>query len=193
MPNDHDLKIWPPFFARLLTGEKSFELRRNDRGFQEGDGLTLREWDPDLFAYTGRTIRADVLKVDRAEDVPEGLREGFALLEIRVRLLEQRGVVVTVQALQTWLRHLDHCKAVERELDTSGDGVVALDPDDPDCDCGLAEEWERRFFPLGKLGEVCQSLVAGEPFSAKAAHGLPPYWRDAVLNLAEVLRVKVLP
>lgn len=42
----HELKVWPDYFARLADGSKTFEVRKDDRGFQAGDELLLREWDP---------------------------------------------------------------------------------------------------------------------------------------------------
>jgi len=64
---NHSLKVRPPFFDHLLDG-KNFEVRRDDRGFQKGDVLRLREYDPrgthdecddatcDTKRYTGREI-----------------------------------------------------------------------------------------------------------------------------------------
>lgn len=52
----HDLKIWPDYFAAILDGSKTFELRVNDRDFMEGDALRLREYDIDTETYTGREI-----------------------------------------------------------------------------------------------------------------------------------------
>lgn len=44
---NHELKIWPQYYCRVADGSKTFELRENDRGFQPGDTVVLREWDPD--------------------------------------------------------------------------------------------------------------------------------------------------
>lgn len=43
---EHVLKCWPEFFDAIKRGDKTFELRRNDRGFQRGDVLVLRKWSP---------------------------------------------------------------------------------------------------------------------------------------------------
>jgi hypothetical protein len=42
----HELKTWPQYFQRVKDGSKTFEVRKNDRGFQLGDSVVLREWDP---------------------------------------------------------------------------------------------------------------------------------------------------
>lgn len=42
----HELKVWPVYFRRLADGLKTFEIRKNDRGYQAGDTLILREYDP---------------------------------------------------------------------------------------------------------------------------------------------------
>ena len=45
----HELKCWPEFFEPTLRGIKRFELRRDDRGgFQVGDELLLKEWNPEI-------------------------------------------------------------------------------------------------------------------------------------------------
>jgi len=43
---EHDLKTWPKPFQLVWRGEKLYELRRNDRKFQVGDGVFLHEWTP---------------------------------------------------------------------------------------------------------------------------------------------------
>jgi hypothetical protein len=49
----HELKTWPVFYKDIINGTKTFEVRTNDRDFQVGDILLLREYDPDAESYTG--------------------------------------------------------------------------------------------------------------------------------------------
>ena len=42
----HELKVVPPYFDALVSGAKTFEVRKNDRAYQRGDVLKLREWHP---------------------------------------------------------------------------------------------------------------------------------------------------
>jgi len=44
----HELKILPQYYCRVADGSKTFEVRKNDRGFQPGDLVLLREFDPDI-------------------------------------------------------------------------------------------------------------------------------------------------
>lgn len=66
--SEHELKCWPPFFAAILAGDKPFEIRKDDRAFQRGDMLVLREWGPDAHGalrYSGRALSARVTFVLR--------------------------------------------------------------------------------------------------------------------------------
>ena len=38
----HNLKTLPAYFDAVKRGEKTFEVRRDDRGFQKGDTLVLQ-------------------------------------------------------------------------------------------------------------------------------------------------------
>lgn len=42
----HELKIWPQYYCRVADGSKTFEIINNDRGFQFGDTVILKEFDP---------------------------------------------------------------------------------------------------------------------------------------------------
>ena len=48
---NHELKCWPDFYERLADGTKTFECRRNDRGFQKGDYLKICWFDPAKAAH----------------------------------------------------------------------------------------------------------------------------------------------
>lgn len=67
---EHELKVWPSFYAAVRDGSKRFEVRSTrDRDFAVGDTLLLREWDPHEGAtfedqgYTGRAAKAEVIYV----------------------------------------------------------------------------------------------------------------------------------
>lgn len=82
----HDVKIWPAFFHRVLSGAKRFEVRRNDRGYKIGDGMLLREWfEPngvDLGHYSGREVRVIIL--DLMETELMFVMPGYVILSIEV-------------------------------------------------------------------------------------------------------------
>jgi len=86
---EHELKTWPDFFQAIERGEKTFEVRKNDRGFQKGDVLRLREWDPRKRTvslsgpgdYTGNAFSVRVTYVLHGEAF--GVMDGFAVLGIK--------------------------------------------------------------------------------------------------------------
>lgn len=51
MPQEHVLKTWPAYFDAVKRGDKPFEVRRDDRGFQKGDILVLRRTREDQNFY----------------------------------------------------------------------------------------------------------------------------------------------
>lgn len=71
---EHDLKCWPGPFEGVVTGQKTHEVRKDDRGYSVGDTLKMREWDPDTSKYTGRACRVEVTYISRdAFGLPPGL------------------------------------------------------------------------------------------------------------------------
>lgn len=89
---EHKLKTWMPFFALILDGSKTFDLRPNDRDFQLGDKLILQEYDQKLQAYTGRELTAYVTYITDGKTFG-ALTDGWVCMAIRVeRVLVQEGV-----------------------------------------------------------------------------------------------------
>lgn len=78
----HELKTWPEYFESVLKGEKTFEYRVDDRGFNVGDILTLKEWNPDTKQYTGRTLIKEVTYILRGSEIIS-LPEKYSILSIR--------------------------------------------------------------------------------------------------------------
>lgn len=77
----HELKCWPDYFLPITQGRKRFEIRRNDRGFQTGDYLWLREWSPFERLYTGAGMVFKVTYMLRSDDCL-GLAPDFVALSI---------------------------------------------------------------------------------------------------------------
>lgn len=63
MSTTHRLKILPQYFCRVADGTKTFEIRKNDRGFQFGDTVYLREWDPLKIGGPGYTDNGRVFTI----------------------------------------------------------------------------------------------------------------------------------
>lgn len=65
MTTIHELKTWPHAFVEVLSGRKTYEIRRFDRPFKVRDVLKLREWRPNPIGtvpagYTGRVVFAEI-------------------------------------------------------------------------------------------------------------------------------------
>lgn len=79
----HELKCWRGPFAELLAGRKTFEYRKDDRRFEVGDSLVLRQWDEVVQAYTSErvnTLHARVTHILRAPNF--GVPDGFVVLSL---------------------------------------------------------------------------------------------------------------
>lgn len=83
-PKEHDLKTWPIQFQALVDGTKKFEIRSNDRGFQVGDTLRLREWSS-AGGYSGREVLARITyMITDTDTFGSSLQPGYAVLSIYV-------------------------------------------------------------------------------------------------------------
>ena len=82
----HHLKCHPKPFAELKTLRKTFEWRFNDRDYQVGDMLYLREWDPDTATYSGSVLR---LYVNSIMTEGFGLPPGYCIMSVNPFLLSR--------------------------------------------------------------------------------------------------------
>ena len=60
----HELKILPHYFADVIKGEKTFEIRKNDRPFHKGDLLALNEYDGHYYTGNSCLVYIDYLMND---------------------------------------------------------------------------------------------------------------------------------
>lgn len=92
----HELKTWPEFFDQIVAGDKTFELRKDDRGFKVGDALELREYDPKTQTYTGRSIWRSVKHIlahrpDAGCAATFGLMTGHVIMSLGERITSQQN------------------------------------------------------------------------------------------------------
>lgn len=82
----HELKTWPKFYEAILNNTKPFEIRKNDRDFQVNDHVILREWEPSIRKYSGRSAQVVITYLTDFEQKPGFVVFGFSLLTAAVSL-----------------------------------------------------------------------------------------------------------
>ena len=76
----HELKILPEYFNDVLSGKKTFEIRKNDRPFKKGDLLALNEYVPKNKAYTGASC---LVYIDYILDNADYCKSGYVVMSIK--------------------------------------------------------------------------------------------------------------
>lgn len=107
----HELKILPEYFEAVVSGEKRFEVRKDDRGYEVGDALLLREIGRSAEApYTGREVEVDVLYIYRGEYC----RSEYCIMSIALR--EQKKTV-DAKSLAAVVEHIQQeNRSIGREI-----------------------------------------------------------------------------
>lgn len=82
----HRLKTWPDVYQATEDGTKTFEFRKDDRGFEVGDALDLEEWEPSVIGkngggYTGRKASFRVTYILRGPSF--GIPKGYVVMSIK--------------------------------------------------------------------------------------------------------------
>ena len=70
----HELKILPMYFQAVWDGKKTFEVRKNDRGYKPNDILVLKEYDGTK--YTGSAVCKRGRQ--RLTDTLDGMQKGYS-------------------------------------------------------------------------------------------------------------------
>ncbi len=76
----HDLKVLTQYYKAVISGKKTFELRKLDRDYRNGDLLRLREYDGE--DYTGQEAEYVITYV-LTDAAKYGLMDGFCILGIK--------------------------------------------------------------------------------------------------------------
>ena len=103
-PKVHYIKCWPEFYKPVRKGEKTFELRKNDRGYEKGDVLVIQEWDQGGNGYTGNECVRVVSSI---------VKEGFGLEKGHCCMGMKKSIK---RSLQYWIHKRNNDNEVLWEL-----------------------------------------------------------------------------
>ena len=90
----HELKTIQPYFDFVNTSIKRFEVRKNDRNFQEGDFLLLKEYTPKSDTYSGKEILCRVLYI-----LDKGKKTGLPKTILEFPVFNQNIYVYNIKLL----------------------------------------------------------------------------------------------
>ena len=122
----HLLKCWPEFFKAVKSGEKTFEIRMNDREYQVGDVLIMSEYDPSTSTYTGEHVSRRVTYLTSAYQV-----EGYVVMSL---IPDEGGYdVVMIEHYQALRDEVARLRGALQDIhDSIGNGALNV-------------EWIKRF------------------------------------------------
>lgn len=76
----HELKTEIQYFKDVISGVKTFEIRKNDRFFEKGDLLALNEYDSANKCYTGNSC---LVYIDYILRDKEYVKSDYVILSIK--------------------------------------------------------------------------------------------------------------
>jgi ASC-1-like (ASCH) protein len=85
---EHILKCWPVYFDAIQRGDKNFEVRRDDRGFQRGDILVLQRTSEreshrvqtDYYGHVEHEIRREISYILTGGQL--GIEPGYVVMAL---------------------------------------------------------------------------------------------------------------
>lgn len=76
----HDIKCIDPYFTDVKNGLKLFEIRKNDRNYQKGQTVLLRQFDPEKGEYSGNWVLCKITCLPSHE----GITPGYCVFGIKI-------------------------------------------------------------------------------------------------------------
>jgi hypothetical protein len=167
----HELKTDPGVFDAVAAGLKTFEIRRNDRGFRVGDTLVLRRTQysgaamaqGEPLVYTGESLKRSVSHV--LHGPAYGLADGWVILSLAA---QPQAEPVAAEAIHY--------------ADLTPDEAIGWP------DRGTAEDKNRY---LRDVTERRKSLAARPPVAAEAAAGLTSEQKDKLLTRLSIIYTQI--
>lgn len=77
----HELKIRPGYYIAVKHGIKTHEIRKNDRDYKVGDTIRFAVIKKDGYFTAPEQYR--ITHILTAEEFPEGIKDGYAILSIK--------------------------------------------------------------------------------------------------------------
>lgn len=112
---NHELKILPIYYEAILRGEKTFEVRKDDRPYKVGDTLVLKETA--AHGFSGRESTVKVTYIIRDNNY---VKDGFCIMGIKII----RGMIRPSEDDKQIMRK---ARTVLHELECKGTIVKHLD------------------------------------------------------------------
>ncbi len=103
----HKLKTLPESFNPIVLGQKVADFRKDDRNFNVGDILRLREWSKET-SYTNRVVEVEVTHILRGPDF--GVPEGFVMMSFKPGEGGERPDAVIDYIAETWDMFVVFCE-----------------------------------------------------------------------------------
>lgn len=84
-------KTWPELFEKILSGEKTFDVRIADFKIMPGNTIIFREWNPKTKKYTGRIVEKKVTYILKTKGVRFWKKEDIKKYGLQIIAFKKRG------------------------------------------------------------------------------------------------------
>ena len=138
----HELKIITKYFEAVEEGVKTFEIRKNDRGFEVGDYLLLKDFKDGEF--TGNEILQRIAFITEYEQ-----KEGFVVMSIcRLPKSFRKYLVMSEKEKTVFEKIISHIQLYGYGVrEVSNTLAETLDVLLEDCELSESDhKWYREFF-----------------------------------------------